>query len=148
MTAVLELDPSSPRRDDEVRVLLVEDNPDDATLIEGRLRHDGLRARIRVVETREAFEEALAESAPDIVLCDFSLPRFDPLLALTLVRETDPDIPFILVTGTIGEDKAVEVMKAGAADIVLKDRMDRLGPATTREVRDSRHRRAGRRSRR
>lgn len=144
MTAVLELDPSSPRRDDEVRVLLVEDNPDDATLIEGRLRHDGLRARVRVVETREAFEEALAESAPDIVLCDFSLPRFDPLLALTLVRETDPDIPFILVTGTIGEDRAVEVMKAGAADIVLKDRLDRLGPATTREVTDSRHRRAGR----
>ncbi|MDQ2696418.1 MAG: EAL domain-containing protein [Pseudomonadota bacterium] len=120
--------------DSVVRVLVVEDAPTDAELIIRQLRRTGIAAVSRRVETETGFRQALAEFAPDIVLSDFSLPDFDGLTALGIVRQLRPDIPFIFISGTIGEDRAVAAMKEGAADFLLKDRLARLGPAVVKAL--------------
>ncbi len=112
-----------------LRVVVVEDSASDAELAIRELRKQGWTIDSRVVEDREPFLAALAEAAPDVVLCDFTLPRFDGLIALGLALERAPLVPFIVVTGSINEETAVECMKAGAWDYVLKDRLSRLGPA-------------------
>ena len=111
-----------------LRVLIVEDRADDAELVIRQLRRDGYDPQWRRVETEAEFLEALT-SELDLVVSDFRLPRFDGPRALHLLQRTRPTVPFILVSGTIGEDIAVESMKAGAADYLLKDRLIRLGPA-------------------
>jgi diguanylate cyclase (GGDEF)-like protein/PAS domain S-box-containing protein len=112
-----------------IRVLQLEDNRLDAELLERQLADDGLNVLCHVVQDESAFRCALDEFAPDIVLSDFSLPGFDGLTALNIAREKAPGTPFIFVSGTIGEERAIEALKRGAVDYVLKDNLRRLVPA-------------------
>ncbi len=114
---------------EEIRILMVEDVVTDAELVERELRRAGLPFTSRLVMTEEAFLRDLVDFSPDLVLSDFTLPRFDGMTALRLTRERSPGVPVVIVTGSINEETAVECMKAGAADYVLKDHLARLGPA-------------------
>lgn len=122
---------SSPTR---YRFLHIEDNPLDAELAADRLRAGGLLFEHVVVDSRSSFMEALRASAFDLILADYSLPDFDGLAALKMVREADARIPFVFVSGVLGEDVAVETLLSGATDYVLKQKMDRLVPAVLRAI--------------
>ena len=111
-----------------LRVLILEDNQDDAALMEHELLQTGFAVEARRVETRDAFAAELAPDL-DLILSDHDLPEFDALRALSLLKQRGLDVPFIIVSGTISEEVAVEAMKQGAADYLLKDRLARLGPA-------------------
>lgn len=117
-----------------VSILLVEDSPTDAQLIQDVLAADGFQAVIQRVEDRSAFEAALRQSAIDLILSDYKLPAFDGLTALRLAREKRPELPFILVSGALGEETAVESLRAGATDYVLKHRLIRLPPVVRRAL--------------
>ncbi|WP_119072792.1 hybrid sensor histidine kinase/response regulator [Aggregatilinea lenta] len=117
-----------------LRVLLVEDKPDDAELVLYELKQAGFEPDWTRVESETAYVEALEEHPPDIILADFTLPQFNGLDALRLLIERELDIPFILVTGSLGEELAVESIKRGAADYLLKDRLVRLGEAVRRAL--------------
>ena len=112
-----------------VRILLLEDNDADAELVEVELRRAELDFTARRVVTRPDFERALREFHPDIIVSDHQLPQFSGVAALELARARAPHAPFILLTGSLDEETAVEYMKAGAADYILKGRLTRLGPA-------------------
>jgi diguanylate cyclase (GGDEF)-like protein len=120
-----------------VRVLFVEDVETDAELAVRRLRQDGVHCNYERVETEAAFVEALRERGCDLILSDFSLPQFDGMSALALAREEVPDTPFIFVSGTIGEERAIEALRCGAMDYVLKSNLKRLAPAVTRALRET-----------
>jgi DNA-binding NtrC family response regulator len=109
--------------------LQLEDNPVDAELVARHLADDGLSVVSRVVASEIGFRKAIAEFAPQIVLSDFSLPGFDGLSALQIAKAVAPTTPFIFVSGTIGEERAIEALKRGALDYVLKDNLRRLVPA-------------------
>lgn len=121
----------------ELRVLLLEDNPDDAILIERELRTNGLAVRVERVDTKHAFGAALGAFEPDVILADYSLPAFDGLAALDMAREAAPHVPFLFVSGTIGEETAIDSLHRGAADYIIKDRLSRLTPAVRRAVQDA-----------
>jgi diguanylate cyclase (GGDEF)-like protein/PAS domain S-box-containing protein len=129
-------------------LLLVEDDPDDAALIQHQLEREGYELRARRVDSPEAMAEALAAQSWDLVVSDHSMPRFSAMAALEMVRGADLDTPFIIVSGTIGEERAVAAMRAGASDYIVKDRLSRLGPAVQRELRDLEQRVARRRAER
>jgi two-component system cell cycle sensor histidine kinase/response regulator CckA len=112
-----------------IRILHVEDVPADAELAERELRQAGFELDIRRVETREAFLAALADFAPELILSDYRLPEFDGMQALLLAKEHAPDVPVVITTGSVNEETAVECMKAGAADYVLKEQLGHLGIA-------------------
>ena len=114
--------------------LIVEDNPDDAELVVRVLRRSGFDVRAQRVETAEATREALRSGQWDVVLADFTLPGFRGVDALVMLRELDLDVPFIIISGTIDAATALEAMKAGAADYVLKDEMERLATVVRREL--------------
>ncbi len=120
-----------------LRCLLVEDSADDALLIARCLRDGGYDLTLRRVETPEDLRASLEEGGWDIVIADYKLPRFAGLQALDLVLASGTGVPFIIVSGAIGEERAVEAMKAGAHDYVMKDRLARLAPAVRRELRDA-----------
>jgi len=120
----------------KINVLLVEDSEDDAVLIERELKKEGFKISIHRLETVESMKEELAKKRSDIVIADFALPEFNGLDALHLLRDSDVDIPFILVSGKIGEDTAVEAMKSGADDYIMKDNLKKLSPAVKRELQD------------
>lgn len=124
--------------------LIAEDNGEDAALLLHELRKGGYDVTHERVETPEAFREALRRGTWDIVLCDYTFPRFSGSEALKIFKESGLDLPFIFVSGTIGEEAAVEAMKAGAHDYVIKNRLTRLCPAIERELREAADRRAGR----
>ncbi|HEX9704732.1 MAG TPA: response regulator [Gemmatimonadales bacterium] len=113
----------------ELRVLLVEDNPDDARLIERELRRLVISTTLRRVDSEAALRTALPEFTPTIVLTDHSLPQFDAHQALRVVHAWNPSTPVIVVTGSLDEETAADYIKAGAADYVLKNRLPRLGAA-------------------
>ena len=119
-------------------VLIVEDSDDDTHLIVNALEEGGFDVHWTRVETAAEVTNALATPGWDIVLADYSLPQFCGVEALNLVQESALDIPFILISGTIGEERAVEALLAGAADFVMKDRLARLVPAVQRELREVR----------
>lgn len=125
----------------ELRVLLLEDNPPHAELVEHFLRESGLKFRLVRVETREDYIRQLDELRPDMILSDYALPAFDGYAALAIAKERTPNVPFIFVTGTMGEEVAIETLKSGATDYVLKTRLARLGPAVHRALRESAERR-------
>ena len=131
-----------------LRVLLIEDNPDDAELVTETLGGAGLEITVERVETEASLRASLSDGAWDIVLSDHRLPGFSGPRALRIVRELGLDLPFILVSGAIGEESAVACMKAGANDYVMKGKLDRLPSAVEREVREVRARRLARRERR
>jgi diguanylate cyclase (GGDEF)-like protein len=120
-----------------VRMLLVEDVETDAELMVRRLRQDGVQCIYARVETEQAFTAALRECQYDIILSDFSLPQFDGMSALALACGELPEIPFIFVSGTIGEERAIEALRCGAVDYVLKSNLKRLAPAVTRALREA-----------
>ena len=119
------------------RVLLVEDVPHEAELVIHQLQRAGLHFDWRRVETEEALRSHLSDFAPDIILSDFNLPQFDGISALKVVREVAPAAPFIFVSGTIGEERAIDALHAGAADYVLKNNLLRLAPAVKRALADA-----------
>ena len=112
-----------------LRVLIVEDLPTDAELCERKIRQVRSSCEFRRVETREEYLAALESFKPDIIVSDFKLPHFDGLTALKLAQEHTPATPFLIITGSMNEDTAVECMKAGAWDYVIKEHLKRLGPA-------------------
>jgi diguanylate cyclase (GGDEF)-like protein len=120
-----------------VRVLLVEDVETDAELTLRRLRLDGIECEATRVETEVAFVAALRERNCDIIISDFSLPRFDGMSALAIARREAADVPFIFVSGTIGEERAIEALRCGAVDYVLKSNLKRLAPAVARALREA-----------
>lgn len=120
-----------------VRILHLEDNPLEAELIRRRIEEDGLQPICEVVGTELAFRRALTEFAPQIILSDFSLPGFDGLTALNIAREMASAAPFIFVSGTIGEERAIEALRRGAVDYVLKDNLRRLAPAIRSALRQA-----------
>ncbi|MCB9561849.1 MAG: response regulator [Kofleriaceae bacterium] len=119
-----------------LRVLFIEDTEDDMLLVLRELRRGGFAPDWLRVQDAAELSTALAE-AWELVLCDFTLPGFGPMAALEQVRERRGDVPFIVVSGTIGEEAAVELLRAGAHDFVLKDRLARLVPAVDRELREA-----------
>ena len=125
-----------------LRVLMVEDSPDDAELIERALRRAGLALELRRVEEADAFRAALDAAEPDVILCDYQLPRFGMREALHVARvERGLDTPFIVVSGAITEEAALEAMRDGANDYLLKDRLGRLAPAIESAIERNRARR-------
>jgi len=120
--------------DAAVRILYLEDDAADARLIREQLRRSDLDGAFVVVSNREAFETALSHGDFDLVLSDYHLPDFTGLEALELVRTSSPQTPFILVTGALPDEQAVELLRRGATDVVLKDRLARLAPAIERAL--------------
>ena len=120
-----------------VRILLLEDDPDDARLIEDLLEADQLVNRIVCVQTHADFLAALKDEDFDLILSDHTLPAYDGLSALSVAQGVRPDLPFIFVSGTIGEEVAVDALKVGATDYVLKTRLSRLVPAVRRALREA-----------
>ncbi len=130
-----------------IRVLVVEDSENDTLLLMSELRRGGYKPVYRRVDTPEDLEAALDEEAWDLVVSDHSMPAFNSAAALKLVREKGfEDLPFIIVSGRIGEDVAVEAMKAGAQDYIMKDNLARLISAIERELREAETRRERRRA--
>jgi DNA-binding NtrC family response regulator len=124
-----------------LRILLLEDTPTDAALIEHELRSAGFQFSSLRVETRGDFARALAEFMPDIILADYKLPAFDGLSALEIASARDDDVPFIFVTGAMGEEVAIESLRRGATDYVLKDHLSKLAPAVERALQEAQARR-------
>ncbi len=121
----------------ELRILLIEDVPTDAELEVRELKRAGLRVAHRVVDTEAAYREALRDFRPDAILSDFSMPHFDGMQALAVARELVPDVPFIFVSGTIGEEYAIRALKDGATDYVLKNNLVRLPAAVERALQEA-----------
>ena len=129
-----------------LRVLIVEDSIDDAALLLYELKRGGHEPTHQRVDTPEGLEQAFATNSWDIVLVDFTMPRFSGRKALEMVKARDTDLPFIFVSGTIGEDAAVAAMKSGAHDYIMKGNLKRLLPAIERELREAQERRDRRRA--
>lgn len=125
---------NKPAGQTELRILLLEDMPTDAELVEIALREAGLSFTAKRVDTRETFIRALDEFKPDIILADYKLPAFDGASALKIARQHYSTVPVVMVTGAIGDEAAIELLKLGARDYVLKDRLARLGPTVQRAL--------------
>lgn len=118
----------------EIRVLMLEDDPVSATLVEGELCRGGLNSAVRRVETKQEFMAELERHVPDLILSDHGLPAFDGFSALDIARAECPEVPFIFVTGRNDEEEVVEALKRGAIDYVFKERLSRLSPAVHRAL--------------
>jgi len=129
-----------------IRILHLDDDPNDHELVRAALEADGLACDVEAVSCRTDFERALALNGFDLILSDFKLPDYDGLRALRLIRRLHPDQPFILVSGTIGEEAAIESLRSGATDYVLKDRLNALGPSVRRAIAESDERRRRRKA--
>lgn len=125
-----------------LRALILEDEPNDAELVRLHLEEEGYDLRSERVQTPEGVLRALKEESWDVVLSDFSMPDFTAPEALALLKETGLDLPFIIVSGTIGEERAVTTMKAGAHDFIVKDNLGRLATVIERELEEARGRKA------
>ncbi|MFZ4437842.1 MAG: response regulator [Syntrophales bacterium] len=129
-----------------LRVLIVDDSDDDALLMIHALKKGGYDPLHERVEDAEAMRQALEKRSWDVILCDYQMPQFNGLAAITLSRQTASDIPLIIVSGAIGEETAVECMRSGAHDYVMKDNLSRLVPAMERELREAESRSQRRRA--
>ena len=123
-----------------MHILLLEDNLRDRQLLEKTLINEGLVCQITHAKSKEEFQAALEQTEYDLIISDFTLPAYSGIAALTASRELQPDTPFIFVAGTIGEEQVVESLKSGATDYVLKNRLNRLGPAVRRALREAQER--------
>jgi class 3 adenylate cyclase/CheY-like chemotaxis protein len=128
-----------------LKILLIEDSDDDAALVVNEFRKNSIQLEWRRVDTAAATEAALGENW-DAIICDYSMPTFSAKAALKLVQQKGCDFPFLVVSGSIGEDRAVQMMKAGAHDYLLKDNLIRLVPAVTREIHECEERRQRRKA--
>lgn len=120
-----------------LHILHLEDNLNDAALVQATLKSEGISCALTRVQTRADFVAALERGDSDLIIADFSLPAFDGLAALEITQKHCPEVPFILVSGTIGEEVAVTAMRSGAADYLLKDRLTRLGQAVSHAMEQS-----------
>ena len=120
--------------DKDLNLLIVDDSPDDVKLLTSELARDGLVFQYDSVDTARGMRAALERNKYDAVICDYSIPGFGALPALDLMREMKVDIPCIVISGVVGEDTAVSVMKAGAQDFIVKGNYTRLVPAIKREI--------------
>ncbi len=128
----------------ELRVLILEDQATDAELMERELSSGGVRFTSRRVASESEFRDGISRFGPDLILADYSLPSFDGMSALAIARETCPDIPFLFVSGAIGEELATEALKSGATGYVLKSRLQRLVSSVRRALREAQERNARR----
>jgi len=128
----------------DIKVLLVEDRVDDAELLLAEMRRRGLPVVSRRVESEPEYIAALRDFAPELILSDYTLPNFDGPLALRIAKQQRPDTPFIFVSGTIGEERAIDALQRGAVDYVLKDNRARLVPAIERALKEAEDREARR----
>jgi len=122
------------RMTETLKLLMIEDSEDDALLLANQLRRGGFDFAFERVETAEAMTLALIKQHWDLIISDYSMPNFKGTDALKLIREMGNDVPFIFVSGTIDEETAVEAMKAGAQDYMMKGNVKRLIPAIRREL--------------
>ena len=129
-----------------LRILLLEDSPLDAELTVSTLKTGGIACHVKRVERRDEFMDAVNEGGFDVILADYALPDFDGVSALRIAAVQCPDIPFIFVSGSIGEELAIETLKQGATDYVLKDRLVRLVPCVRRALREVEERQDRRRA--
>jgi len=129
-----------------LRVLHVEDSERDAMLLDRHITRAGYELVTERVDTPAALREVLSQREWDVILCDYSMPQFNAIAALNIMKEMNIDSPFIIISGTIGEASAVEAMRAGAHDYMMKDSLARLIPAIERELKDSDNRRARRKA--
>ncbi|HTM68691.1 MAG TPA: PAS domain S-box protein, partial [Candidatus Binatia bacterium] len=123
-------------------ILHLEDVVSDAQLVEHALREGGLKFTMKRVETKGSFEAAMAEFAPDVVLCDFRLPSYDGITALEFAKSRDENLPVVMVTGAMGDEAAAEAIMKGAADYVLKQNLSRLFPVVARVLKEASIRKA------
>src|SRR6267143_5256987 len=123
-----------------LRVLHLEDDARDTELVQATLEAEGIQSELTRVEREQDFLAALKRGNVDLILADYTLPSFDGLSALRIAQQRAPEVPLIFVSGTLGEDVAIEALKTGATDYVLKTRLGRLGPAVTRALREARER--------
>jgi signal transduction histidine kinase len=123
-----------------LRILHLEDDPNDASLVQSMLKGGGVTCATTCVQSRDDFVAALGRGGIDLILSDFSLPSFDGFASLKIARAWCPDIPFILVSGTLGEELAIDSLKRGATDYVLKERLSRLVPAVHRAMQEVKER--------
>jgi len=130
----------------EIRILLLEDSATDADLIRHALRMGGLVFSLEHADNKAAFIRQIEKFSPDLILSDFSLPSLDGYTALEIAQVKCPDAPFIFVTGTLGEEVAIETLKKGATDYVLKQRLSRLVPSVHRALREAEERTERRRA--
>ena len=135
MNAVAENGLMQEVRDRELRILMVEDSPSDERMVLWAMRHMPWRIVHRRVASEAELRDALASFSPDVILSDFTMPGFGGHEALRISSEVAPLVPFLFVSGTIGEDTAVEAMKTGAHDYIMKANLTRLAPAVARELR-------------
>src|SRR5713226_6934079 len=119
-----------------LRVLIVEDSEDDAALLVRELERGGFDVAHRLVESAQAMTAALDAESWDLVISDYSMPHFSGIDALNLLRKRELDLPFIFISGTIGEETAVAALKSGAQDYLMKGNLKRLIPAIQRELRE------------
>src|SRR6202048_493806 len=120
-----------------LRILSIEDDPKDTELIQDLLETEGVVCEVTRVDTEAALAASLEHGGIDLILADYSLPSFDGISALKLAMKACPDVPFIFVSGTLGEEVAVEAVKIGATDYVLKTRLSRLVPSVQRALREA-----------
>src|SRR6201998_3305682 len=123
-----------------LRILSIEDDPKDAELIQDLLETEGIVCEVTRIDTEAALLASLEQGGIDLILADYSLPSFDGLSALKLAMKTCPEVPFIFVSGTLGEEVAIEALKIGATDYVLKTSLSRLVPSVVRALREARGR--------
>ena len=119
-----------------LRILLLEDDPTDAELVQELLEADHIVCNVTRAQTRAEFLAGLEKPEIDLILADYTLPSFDGISALKLALNARPDLPFIFVSGTLGEEVAVEALKIGATDYIVKTRLSRLVPAVQRALRE------------
>src|SRR2546425_1758872 len=117
-----------------IRILMVEDDAQDAALAEREVRRADVVCTFRRVDTRDGMVAALREFVPDVILTDHSLPAFDARGALQVAQQLSPGTPVIVLTGRLGDEAAVQYLQAGAADYIIKDHLHRLGPAVLRAL--------------
>jgi DNA-binding NtrC family response regulator len=132
---------TDPKPSRPLRILFVEDSADDLALLVRNLRKAGFDPSWAQVEDEDSFREALLSREWDVVLADYSLPHYNAAEAIVHLRQVQPYLPMIVVSGNVGEETAVAVVKAGAGDYVMKDSLARLAPAIDREIREAQKRR-------
>src|SRR5262245_17163948 len=125
------------RMNSQLQILYLEDDPRDAELVQETLAADGIVCHVTRVQTEADFIAALEKGDFDLILADYTLPSFDGLSALRIVRQSRPLAPFIFVSGTMDEEVAIESLKIGATDYVFKTRLSRLAPSARRALREA-----------